>query len=359
MTSILAVIIVFGLLIAFHELGHFLVAKALGIGVKTFSLGFPPKLLSITRGQTEYRISMVPLGGYVQLVGESREDDVPEGFTPRQSFMRRPAWQRMLVVAAGPLFNFFLAIVLYWMVFVIGGMIHSLPIIGTVQDDSPAMAAGLQPGDRILTIDDQETQYWADIPKIVKRSEGQELHLVLERDAEQLTLRITPKLMVAKNIFGEEIRTLLIGIGPSSETVHVPMGLGEAAVQGVVQTWEMIGLMFKGLIKLIERVIPVDSVGGPIMIIQMVHEQASQGMLSLMWLTALISINLGIINLLPIPVLDGGHLIFYGYETIRGKPMSPKVQDLTIKLGLALLVLILILATYNDLQRNFPWLSVY
>ncbi len=359
MTSILAVIIVFGLLIAFHELGHFLVAKGLGIGVKSFSLGFPPKLFSFVKGQTEYKISLIPLGGYVSLVGETKEDDLPEGFTQEQSFMGRPAWQRMLVVAAGPVFNFVLAVVLYWIVFVIGGMVHTLPIIDTVQKDSPAMVAGLEPGDRILAIDDEATPYWSDIPRIVKHSEGRLLKLQVERIGKQLTVEVTPKLMVTKNIFGEEVKTALIGISPSEKTVQVPMGFGEASYQAVVQTWEMIELMFRGIIKMIERVVPMESVGGPIMIIQMVSQQAHEGLLSLMWLTALISINLGIINLLPIPVLDGGHLIFYTYETLRGKPMSPKVQEWTIKLGLGLIIMLLLLATYNDLQRNFPWLSVY
>lgn len=359
MQSILAVVIVLGLLIAFHELGHFLVARMLGIGVKVFSIGFPPKLISFKKGQTQYRLSLLPLGGYVQLVGENREDDLPEGFTRDQSFMLRPAWHRMLVVAAGPVFNFILAMLIYWGVFWSQGMLEVLPIVGEVRDDSPAMEAGLQQGDHVVAINGQEIDYWRQLASIIGQSEGQTLSLTVDRDGAIRSINVSPKLSVHKNIFGEEIKTPLIGITASGQTKTIPLGGASAAWEAVVQTWHIIKLTGQSFMKIIERVIPLETVGGPILIVQMVSEQANQGLANLLALTALISINLGLINLLPIPVLDGGHILFFGVESVTGRPVPERIQELTTKIGLALLIMLMLLATYNDLQRHFPWLSFY
>ncbi len=359
MQSVFAVLLVLGLLIAFHELGHFLVARLFGIGVKVFSLGFPPKLLAFQWGQTQYRLSLLPLGGYVQLVGESKGDDVPEGFTREQSFMLRPAWQRMLVVVAGPLFNFFLAWFIYWGVFWAQGAVEMLPVVGEIRQDSPAMTAGVREGDRILAIDGKETRYWREMAAVIGASEGQTLVLTVQRDGATLDIPVEPQLSVHKNLFGEEIKTPLIGVTSAGETVTIPLGGGSAAKEAVVQTWEIIKLTGQGFLKIIERVIPLDNVGGPILIVQMVHEQASRGFTNLLVLTALISINLGLINLLPIPVLDGGHILFYSIESVSGRPVPERIQELTTKAGLVFLIMLMVLATYNDLQRHFPWLSFY
>ena len=359
MQSAIAVIIVLGLLIAFHEFGHFIVARLLGIGVKVFSLGFPPKLLAFKWGQTQYRLSLLPLGGYVQLVGESNVEDLPEGFTLRQSFMHRPAWHRMLVVAAGPVFNFILAWFIYWGVFWSQGMIEVLPVIGEVRDASPAMEAGIRPGDRVLAIDNQEVDTWDTLASIIRDSEGKSLNIDVARGDTTVTISVRPELTVHKNIFGEEIKTPLIGITSSQDTRIVPLDGGSAAGEALAKTWWVIKLTGQSFMKIIERVIPFESVGGPILIVQMVHEQASQGLVNLLALTALISINLGLINLLPIPVLDGGHILFFGIETIARRPVPARLQELTTKIGLALLITLMILATYNDLQRHFPWLSIY
>lgn len=357
MQSVLAVVLVLGLLIAFHELGHFLVARALGIGVKTFSLGFPPKIFSFKWGQTRYQLSLLPLGGYVSLVGETREEDLPEGFTIDQSFMHRPAWHRMLVVAAGPVFNFILAVLIYWGVFWAQGAIEMLPVIGDVRDASPAMEAGLETGDQVTAIDGQPVNFWRDLSSIIQASEGKTLTLTVKRGDETFTREVQPELTVHKNIFGEDIKTPLIGITSKGDTTTIPLGAGSAFTEAFVQFWQIVKLTGQGVQKIIERVIPLNTVGGPILIVQMVSEQASQGFVNLLALTALISINLGLINLLPIPVLDGGHILFFGIEAIFRRPVPEKIQDLTTKIGLALLITLMILATYNDLARNFPWLS--
>lgn len=351
MTSAIAIILVLGVLIFFHELGHFLVAKIFGIGVKTFSLGFGHKLLGFQKGQTEYRVSLVPLGGYVQLVGESPEAELPEGFSQGQSFSLRPPWQRMLVVAAGPVFNFFLAWFIYFAIFFSVGQQAMLPEVGEIQEDSPAQEAGLEPGDKILRVNGQEIEYWSEMAGFIREGQGREMQLRIQREESTQEVSLQPEMQSAQNIFGEDVQVPRIGVVASGETVRISMGALESAWAGMAQTGQLIKLTVQGIGKLIARVVPLDQLGGPIMIAQLVSDQAEQGFVDVLALTALISINLGLINLLPIPVLDGGHLIFYGLETIMGRPVAPKWRERAVKVGLVLILGIMFLAIYNDIFR--------
>ncbi|MFP4517406.1 MAG: RIP metalloprotease RseP [Desulfovibrionales bacterium] len=353
LTSTIAIVLVLGILIFFHELGHFLMARLFGIGVPTFSLGFGPKLWGFSMGKTQYRVSAVPLGGYVKLAGESRDAEIPEGFTEQESFIMRPPWQRMIVVAAGPVFNFILAWVIYFGLFWAMGQAELLPVIGTVVEDSPAAEAGIQEGDRITAISGDRVQNWEELATKIRSGEDQTLNLVLERDGQTLRKDITPRMETQKNIFGEEIQTPLIGISPSGDVEYTELGPIESAGASLGQTWELIRLTVVGIIKLVERIIPLETIGGPIMIAQLVGEQAQRGIVDVLALTALISINLGLLNLLPIPVLDGGHILFYAIETVTGKPLSERWQQITIRIGLALLLALMALAIYNDLARLF------
>ena len=350
MLSVIAVVLVLGVLIFFHELGHFLVARLLGIGVRTFSLGFGPKLASFRPGVTEYRLSAIPLGGYVQLAGEQPGEETPAGFTDRQHFSLRPSWQKMCVVAAGPVFNLLLAWLIYWGLFWGHGLTELAPIIGKVEDGSPAMATGIRPGDRVLAINGKEIHYWTDLAETIRESAGA-LTVDLVRGPEQIQLQVTPRLSVRKNIFGEDIETPLIGVAASDATIRVELGGLAAAREGLIQTWTVTRLTVEGILKLIERIIPVETVGGPIMIAQMVSEQARAGLSHVLALTAVISINLGLINLLPIPVLDGGHILFFTLETILRRPLNQRVQEITTRMGLAVLILLMALALYNDITR--------
>ncbi|MGM0425204.1 MAG: RIP metalloprotease RseP [Thermodesulfobacteriota bacterium] len=351
MTSVIAIVLVLGLLIFFHELGHFLVAKAFGIGVKTFSLGFGHKLFGFSRGQTQYQVSVVPLGGYVQLVGESPDAELPEGFNEKQSFSLRPPWQRMLVVAAGPVFNFVLAWFIYFAIFFAVGQQAMLPVVGEIQKDSPAQEAGLQEGDRILRVNNQEIDYWSQMAGFIQKGEGQELQLEVERQEKTLDIALQPEMQSTQNIFGEEVQVPRIGVVASGDTVRISLGPLESAWAGLTQTGQLIKLTVQGIGKLIARVVPLEQLGGPILIAQLVSEQAEQGFVDVLALTALISINLGLINLLPIPVLDGGHLIFYGLEIILGRPIDPKWREIAVKVGLVLILGIMFLAIYNDIFR--------
>ncbi|MCF8029363.1 MAG: RIP metalloprotease RseP [Desulfohalobiaceae bacterium] len=353
MISVLAIVLVLGGLIFFHELGHFMVAKSLGIGVRTFALGFGKKMAGFVRGQTEYRISAVPLGGYVQLVGENPGEDLPSGFQREESFSDRPPWQRMLVVAAGPVFNFLLALLIYAGIFFLVGQQVLLPTIGSVQEGTPAARAGLKAGDRIVSIQGEQVEYWQQLAEHIRGAGGERLTLRVERGNVIKTFRVTPQVQPAKNIFGEEVRVARIGIEAAKDVAYRDLGPLQSMGAAAQQTWRVVKLTFLGLVKIIERAVPLKSLGGPILIAQLVGEQAQQGLVDVLGLAALISINLGILNLLPVPVLDGGHLLFFGLETVLGRPVDPKWREMAMRIGLSLLIALMILVIYNDLFRLF------
>jgi len=351
--STLAIILVLGALIFFHELGHFLVARIMGIGVNAFSLGFGPRIWKKTIGLTEYRLSAFPLGGYVQLVGEHTDDELPEKFSEIQSFALRPPWQRMLVVAAGPIFNFILAWFIYWGIFWAQGQMELLPRIGTIQPESPALAAGIEANDLVTAVDGTPLTYWKDLAGAIQKSQGNPLRLTIIRNGTQVQVSVTPHLQEQTNLFGEKKQVPMVGITASGDTITLELSPLEAASAGVIQTWRLSKLTLQGLIKLVERVVPLDNIGGPIMIAQMVSQQAHEGIVNLLALTALISINLGLLNLLPIPVLDGGHILFFAIEWIRRKPLDERLQNITMRIGLSFLIALMGLAIFNDIWRQF------
>ena len=378
LTTVIAVVVVLGGLIFFHELGHFAVSRGLGMGVSTFSLGFGPKILKYRKGKTEYALSLVPLGGYVALVGESDPKDIPEGFTEKESFALRPAWQRLLVVAAGPAANIILAWLLCWTLALGWGTPVLLPQVGGVVQNGPADKAGIQPGDTIVSINGAAVANWQAMADAITQSNGKTLAVTLSRpdmapqaddqtradEAAQpeqgmiISVELTPERSTRKTIFGEEESAWLIGIRNSGAVRLVQHGFADAAIAGAGQTADMVSLTWQSFVKLAERVVPLDQVGGPIMIMQMVGKQAHEGLAGLLALAALISINLGILNLLPIPVLDGGQIVFCLWEIIFRRPLNARLQDYAMRAGIALLVALMLLATYNDLWRilkNTGW----
>ncbi|WP_291439550.1 site-2 protease family protein [Desulfovibrio sp.] len=383
LTTIIAVTLVLGGLIFFHELGHFAVARGFGMGVSTFSLGFGPKILKRKWGKTEYALSLIPLGGYVALVGEQDDSELPEGFTREESFSLRPAWQRLLVVAAGPVANMLLAWLLCWILAFGWGTPQLLPQVGGLVEDGPAARAGVEAGDTIVSINGQPIVDWEDMTRAIAASDGQAMLVELKRPhkvesvappadediapqdshdrttasdgataaTSLLTVEIKPEMAVRKTIFGEDEKAWLVGIRNTGAVRLVEHGFWGAAVAGAGQTSNMLALTWKSFVKLVERVVPLDQVGGPIMIMQMVGKQAHEGMAGLLALAALISINLGVLNLLPIPVLDGGQIVFCLWEMIFRRPVNARVQDYAMRAGLALLVTLMLLATYNDIWR--------
>ncbi len=347
----IAVLLVLGGLIFFHELGHFLMARSLGIGVKAFALGFGPRLFSFQWGMTEYRLCAVPLGGYVMLAGESPDADEDPAIPKGLLFSARPVWQRMAVVAAGPAANFLLAWGLYWALFASQGQMGLAPVIAQVLPDSPAAQAGMVPGDTVLSVDGQSIIFWEELTEKVQASKGTPLVLELKRAKERLTLRVTPEMRMRTNIFGESVSAPMMGIVAAKEIVTVELDAAQSLKVSGKETWRAVVNMVTALIKMVERVIPADSIGGPILIAQLISREAQTGMVGLLALTAALSANLGFVNLLPIPVLDGGHLVIFSLEAITRKPLSLRARAAAIRVGIAMLAALMILATYNDLRR--------
>ncbi len=345
--------IVLGILIFVHELGHFILSKKMGVKVLKFSLGFGPKLIGKKMGETEYQISVFPLGGFVKLLGENPEEEVKEVDRYR-SFSVAPIWKRALIIGAGPFFNFFLAVVIFSLI----NMFVGIPLppsskIGEISPGLPAESAGLKKGDTILSIDGVAIDQWDDLSKIIRGSEGKELLLKVKRDGEALDIKVTPKPSTQKNLFGEEVQTFIIGITPFEEGVVQKVNPVTALGTGFLQTWNGIQLTVIGIIKIIQRVIPAKEIGSPIMIAKLAGEQAKKGVLSLAIFTAIISINLGLINLFPIPILDGGHFLFLGLEAILRKPLSIKKMEIAQQVGLIFIIFLMLFAIYNDLIRYF------
>ncbi len=348
--SIVSVIILLGVLIFVHELGHFCVAKFFGVRVLKFSLGFGPKVIGKRIGETEYTLSAIPLGGYVKMLGESERDEELSPEDKERSFREQTALRKIAIVAAGPLTNFIFAILAFAVVYAAGVPV-STSRIGDVQKDSSAYEAGIQSGDVIVAVDDTEISRWSELVDAISESNGKKLAIVVARGNENLTLSVLPKLIKAKNIFGEEISTYRIGIAISDETVLVRQGPVGALYAGVGQTWGWTKLTCLGLVKIVQGVVSPKELGGPILIAQMAGSQVRKGAIPFIFLMAVLSINLGVLNLLPIPVLDGGHLCFFLVEAVTGKEVSIRWREISQQVGFFLLILLMIFVFYNDIAR--------
>jgi regulator of sigma E protease len=342
-------IVLLGIIIFVHELGHFIFAKLLGVRVLKFSLGFGPKLFGRKIGDTEYLISAVPFGGYVKPLGETPGEELAEEEKPF-AFNYQPVWKRFLIVFAGPFFNILCAVVIFFFSF-LGGLPVLTPEIGSVLENSPAERSGLLKGDRIVLIEGKPISQWDEMTKIIHENPEKPLKITIDRNGTALTISVTPEKKQVKDIFGEEKSLGLIGIKPSGATSIKREGFTEALRDSFLRTWEISELTVVSIIKLIQRVIPFDTIGGPIMIVQMAGEQAAQGPLNFFIFMALININLGVLNLLPIPILDGGHILFLGIEAIRRKPLSEKVISVSQKVGLAIILTLVVFVMYNDVLR--------
>jgi regulator of sigma E protease len=351
-TNIFAFIIVLGVLIFFHEFGHFLIARLFGVGVEKFSLGFGPRLIGKKVGITDYRLSAIPLGGYVKMVGEEPDAEVDPADL-ELSFTHKHVIQRMLIVAAGPVFNILLAIVIFFGIFWTSGKSIMLPAVGSVRPGSPAEAAGLREGDLITVIDGMPINSWDEMAEIINGSGGRNLSMSVERQDSVLKFTITPQKVPTQNIFGEDIQRFVIGITASGQSYSKDLGVMASFGESLVQSYRVIELMVVIIGKLIKGDISTDTLGGPIMIAQMAGDSAKAGIESLIFFIALISINLAVINLLPIPILDGGHLLFFTIEAIKGSPVSIKIREVAQQVGLFILILLMILVFYNDITRIF------
>jgi regulator of sigma E protease len=348
--SIAAAVIGLGVLIVFHEFGHFLVAKLSGVGVLTFSVGFGPKLWVKKKGETEYALSAFPLGGYVKMVGEDPDEEVQQGEIER-SFAHKSLLTRMAIVVAGPGFNLLLAVFLFMIVFIFYGVPIMSTQVSGVEKGSPAERAGLAKGDRIVAIDGDPVKEWDELSKKIKGSGGRALNLQIRRGEENINFTVQPAQKEGRNIFGERRDDWMIGIGSQVSIEKGNPGL--AIVKAVYQTYDYAKLTLMAFYKMIVGDVSPRNIGGPILIAQMAGQQAQEGLGSFLAFLAVLSINLGVLNLLPVPVLDGGHLVFFLVEAVIRKPVAVKYREVAQQVGICLLALLMVYAFYNDIVRFF------
>ncbi len=338
MLTVLAAILVFGILVTVHEFGHFITAKFTGMRVDEFAIGFGPKIYQQKDGDTLYSLRAIPLGGYNKIAGMDPDEPV----TP-DSFNSKSIPKRMLVILAGALMNFILPIILFTGIFLVQGMDKMVnePVLGNVMVGMAADKAGLKEGDKILTIDGKPMQNWRDIVVTLRANGEKEVVLRAERQGVVKTYTLQPQ-------YDQEAKRALVGITPKFEKVN--MSIAESVKEGFSYTKYIIAAMMDGLAKIITGKAPAE-VAGPIGVAQMAGQVAEQGLLPLMNFVAFLSINLGVINLLPLPALDGGHFVLLLLEGLRGKPLGSKAMNNIQMVGVALILALTLFSTFKDITR--------
>jgi regulator of sigma E protease len=361
--TVLAFAIVIGTLVTLHELGHYLAGRWFGVKADIFSFGFGKEAAGFTdkRG-TRWRISWLPLGGYVRFAGDMNPASVPDpewmALPPEErarTFPAKPLWQRAIIVAAGPIMNFVVAIVILGTFAAIYGTATIPPVAGSIRAGSPAAAAGLQPGDRITAIGGRQFDDFNDMAAFTSVRTGMQVRIDYVRGGTPASTETVIGTEVLKDRFGNEIRRGVLGIGPGDQIVRHPVPLWKAPVVGVQRTFSFVGMMIDGIGQLFAGRVPVSELGGPLRIAKMSGESLFSGPDYFIGFIALISINLGFINLLPLPVLDGGHLLFYGIEAVRRRPVEPQVMEWAFRGGLVAILALMLLVTFNDLGAFGVW----
>jgi len=349
--------LVLGVLVFVHELGHYLAARWCGVHVEVFSLGFGPALKSwVDRRGTEWRISVLPLGGYVRMHGmtpDAKADAEAAGqpYRPADAYIEKPVGSRAMVAAAGPIANFLLAVVLFAVLLAVQGRPVPLAVVGDVYPHTAAQAAGLQKGDEILTVDGLPVGDFEQLRGIVQVSAGKDLALAVHRGTQNLTVHVH---ILAGGTNGSG----LLGVTSGREKI-LPVGLPGAFIGGFEETYGTLVQLLGGLAAIVTSGAGVKDLGGPIMIAHLSGQVADLGIASLVRFIALLSVNLGLVNLLPIPVLDGGHLMFYALEALRGRPVPARTQEYGYRVGIAIIVCVFLMISINDLKREgaFQWVQ--
>lgn len=347
-------LIVLTILVFVHELGHYLVARLCGVRIEVFSIGFGPELFGWTdRVGTRWKVSAVPLGGYVKMFGERDLDEDGRELTAHErdvAFHLKPLPQRTAVVFAGPAANFIFAAVVLMGLFITVGEPFTPPVVGTVQANSAAALGGIEPDDRFVNIAGEPVERFEEVQKIIRDNPGVPLPITVSRGGAEVDLRVTPGIREETDNFGVERRFGFLGV-TGGQREFVRHGVVTAAGRAVVATYTLTAMTLEAVGEIIAGTRSSKELGGPLRIAQISGEASQVGLLSIVWILIVLSINLGLINLFPIPVLDGGHLLFYAAEAIRGKPLGPKAQAIGFQIGLALVVALMIFATWNDLAH--------
>jgi regulator of sigma E protease len=351
--------LVLGILVSIHELGHYLAARSCGIGVEAFSLGFGPALKSwVDRRGTVWKLSALPLGGYVKMYGMSpsaRQDAAEAGevFRPQDAYSEKHVGKRAFVAFAGPLANFALAIVLFSGLLMTVGRQVPLPVIGQIMDNSAASRAGLQVGDTITAVDGVTVGKFVTLRDIIAADPDHDVKLSVTRGHATLVLPVH-----IQSVTGAAGTVGRLGV-VSGKSVFESVGPVDALVGGVTQTWDLLRQTIMGLVNIVTSGQGADELGGPIMIAHLSGEVAQLGIVSMLTFIGLLSVNLGMVNLLPIPVLDGGHLMFYAAEAVRGRPVPARAQEYGYRVGIALIACVFVFVSWNDLVREgaFKWVA--
>ncbi|MCE3255827.1 MAG: mmpA [Rickettsiaceae bacterium] len=359
--NIFSFVVILSIVVFIHEFGHYFIAKLCGVKVEEFSIGFGKELFGFNdKSGTRWKFSLLPLGGYVRMFGDKNPASVVDAekiktITAEEkkvSLYFQNVYKRIAIVSAGPIANFLLCILLLTVIFKMQGVTKILPIIDQVQEQSAAKEAGILVGDRILKINDEEIKDFDQVRQIVVVGGEKEMQIALQRGEKVIDVKLVPKISISKNVFGEEQKVPLIGIGASQFEYH-KLGLGQAFLQANIETYNLSIAITKAIGELIIGERSVKELSGPVKIAQYSGKSMSEGLLMVLWFMAMISVNLGVANLLPIPVLDGGHLFFYIIEAIRGKALPEKVQMIGFQIGFALLLSLMIFTTYNDINNLF------
>jgi regulator of sigma E protease len=354
-------IFVLSIVVFFHEFGHFIVARLCGVRVLVFSIGFGPELAGFNdRHGTRWKISAIPLGGYVKFFGDENAASVPE--TQRlesmnegeraTSFFFQPVRKRAAIVVAGPVANFILAIIIFAAIFMIYGKQSMSARVDSVQADSAAATAGFQTGDVVLAINGKPVDDFADMQRVVSESAGDKLDIKVDRKGTQLVLQATPALKEIKDNFGNVHRIGILGISRSMDADDMkfqPVSPPQAVVMGVQETWFIVDRTLSYIWGVVVGRESADQLGGPARIAQISGQVAKIGFVALIHLVGVLSVSIGLLNLFPIPLLDGGHLLFYSIEAMRGRPLSERAQEVGFRIGLAIVVMLMIFATFNDI----------
>ncbi|HEY9202790.1 MAG TPA: RIP metalloprotease RseP [Sulfurimonas sp.] len=346
--SFLVSLIVISALIFFHELGHYFAARAMGVYVEVFSIGFGRKIASFKRWGTEWKLAIIPLGGYVKMKGQDDSDPTKKSYDSDSYNVKTPL-QKIFILLAGPLANFVLAFVLYFII-ALGGPNVLSPVIGNVVKESPAFVAGLETNDTIRSINGNPITTWKEMADIIETSEGS-LSLEVERDGYIHFITLSPKITQTTNMFNEVIEKKMIGIGSAGVSHKLELGVSETLSYATEQTAFASTLIFTGLKKLIVGEVPANELGGIISIVKLTSDATDAGWMSVLFFAALISVNLGVLNLLPIPALDGGHIMFNLYELIFRREVNEEIMVKLTIAGWVILFSLMGLGLYNDINR--------
>ncbi len=355
-------LLVLTLIVFIHELGHYLAGRWSGIGITAFSIGFGPEIIGFNdRHGTRWKLSAIPLGGYVKFLGDEDAASIPdydalaalpEGERKR-TFLGAALWKRAITVAAGPIANFILAIAIFAVMFSIYGRQVADPIVAEVRPGSAAETAGVLKGDLLVALDGNPVSTFDDVRRYVSVRPELKITVTVRRDGVDLDLPMTPQRTEITDQFGNKIELGLIGIVTNQETGNfrvVEYGPVEAVGQGVLQSWHIVTGTFDYLANLISGRMKADQLGGPIRVAQASGQMATLGVAAVLQLAAVLSVSIGLLNLMPVPVLDGGHLMFYAVEAIRGKPVGPGAQEIAFRIGMALVLMLMVFATWNDIS---------